>query len=82
MASAVDGFTGGASGSAGQPLNHLCLSMSADGYYTLMARLLEQGIEPRSAGPTAFGAQGLARSSSYFSDPDGNVIEIRYYDED
>ena len=29
----------------------------------------------------SFGARGLAPQTFYFGDPDGNVLEARYYDE-
>ena len=78
MLSGVQEFTGGGDGS-GAPINHVCFSMSAEDYSTLRARLIAQGVELTSGGEHAFGAQGLAESSEYFSDPDGNVIEIRHY---
>lgn len=79
-ASSVQEFTGGGSGGAGQPINHICLSMNAADYSALTARLKERGVELTSGGEQAFGAQGLAENSTYFRDPDGNVIEIRHYD--
>ena len=78
MLSEVREFTGG-SNAGGAPLNHVCFSMSAEDYAALRARLIAQDIELTSGGQRAFGAQGLAESSEYFSDPDGNVIEIRHY---
>jgi len=78
MLSGVQDFTGG-SNAGGAPINHLCFSMNAEDYSALRARLLAQEIELTSGGEGAFGARGLAQSSEYFSDPDGNVIEIRHY---
>ncbi len=78
MLSGVQEFTGG-SNAGGAPINHVCFSMNAEEYAALRARLIAQEIELASGGEGAFGAQGLARSSEYFSDPDGNVIEIRHY---
>jgi len=78
MLSEVQEFTGGSSG-GGAPMNHVCFSMNAEDYSALRARLIAQEIKLTSGGERAFGAQGLAGSSEYFSDPDGNVIEIRHY---
>jgi len=78
MLSEVREFTGGSNG-GGAPINHVCFSMNPEDYSALRARLIAQEIELTSGGERAFGAQGLAGSSEYFSDPDGNVIEIRHY---
>ena len=81
-AAAVQKFTGGGGEGGGQPINHICLSMDAADYLALTARLLAQGVQLTSGGGQAFGAQGLAEISTYFQDPDGNVIEIRHYDKE
>jgi catechol 2,3-dioxygenase-like lactoylglutathione lyase family enzyme len=78
MLSGVQEFTGGGDG-GGAPINHICLSMNAADYSALRSRLTAQGIELTYGGEQSFGAQGLAEQSEYFRDPDGNVIEIRYY---
>ena len=77
--SSVREFTGGGLDGGGGPLNHLCLSMEASAYALLTARLRERGVALKSGGKKSFGAQGLAEDSVYFSDPDGNIIEIRHY---
>ena len=63
----------------GMPINHICLSVSEGEYTSICKRLAENDFEIQSGGENAFGAQGHAISSSYLADPDGNVIEIRYY---
>jgi extradiol dioxygenase family protein len=78
MLSTVQEFTGGRN-AGGAPINHVCFSLNAQDYSALRARLVAQEIKLTSGGDGAFGAQGLAESSEYFSDPDGNVIEIRHY---
>ncbi len=78
MLTGVQEFTGGGDG-GGVPINHICLSMNAEDYSALRTRLIAQGVELKSGGEQAFGAQGLAERSEYFRDPDGNVIEIRHY---
>ena len=77
----VRNFTGGGDSIGGAPINHLCLSMSAPEFTSVSARLAEHGVEVRPGGEDVFGAQGQAVRSVYFNDPDGNVLEIRYYDQ-
>lgn len=67
-------------GSAGSPINHICLSMTHKEYSRIVERLKASGVGLTSAGKNVFGAQGQAVCAAYFTDPDGNVIEIRYYD--
>lgn len=76
----VRDFTGGGEGIGGVPINHLCLSMSAPEYAQVSARLEEHGTRLKPGGEDVFGARGQAVRSVYFNDPDGNVLEIRYYD--
>lgn len=71
-------ITGGQAG--GQAVNHVCLSMSEKDYTAIRGRLVEQGIEINSGGEKSFGAKGYTSHSEYFQDPDGNIIEIRYYE--
>ena len=75
----VQKFTGGGSDIGGAPINHLCLSMSEAQYQQTSARLVAHGVDLKSGGEDVFGAQGQAVRSVYFNDPDGNVLEIRYY---
>lgn len=77
----VQDFTGGGAGIGGTPINHVCLSMTRDEHSAIAHRLELNGIALTSGGENAFGAQGHATRSDYFNDPDGNVIEIRYYDQ-
>ncbi|MEO3784676.1 VOC family protein [Actinocorallia sp. B10E7] len=70
----------GMEGSAGHPVNHLCLSFSRDGFEELRARLEEHGIAVPVTMKDSFGAQGHAPETFYFTDPDGNILEARYYD--
>ncbi len=78
LLSLVQVFTGGDIG--GRPINHVCLSMNASEYSELTVLLVAQGVELTPEGERSFGARGLAERSVYFTDPDGNVIEIRHYD--
>lgn len=70
----------GAAGSAGNKVNHLCLAMSRAEYETLRARLGSEGIAIPMTMTSSFGAQGLAPEAFYFADPDGNVLEARFYE--
>jgi catechol 2,3-dioxygenase-like lactoylglutathione lyase family enzyme len=80
LLSLVQKFTGSSDDSGGMPINHICLSMSKEEYASISRRLADSGVNVHPGGENAFGAQGHAVRSTYFNDPDGNVIEIRYYD--
>ncbi|MGW4822907.1 VOC family protein [Streptomyces sp. NPDC004227] len=71
----------GAAGSVGHPVNHVCLSLPADGFDALRARLEEHAVPVSGFSHDSFGARGKARRSFYFRDPDGNVFEARHYDQ-
>ncbi|MCV2402504.1 VOC family protein [Marinomonas sp. C2222] len=73
----VTNFTGSEAG--GTPINHICLSMTEEEYSDIIGRLKSQNTKLTSAGENSFGAQGVAAVSTYFNDPDGNVLEIRFY---
>jgi catechol 2,3-dioxygenase-like lactoylglutathione lyase family enzyme len=74
----VDGMTG-AGGSAGHPVNHLCLAMSEPEFEGLRRRLSEHAVAVSTMMEQSFGARGLAPRAFYFRDPDGNVLEARHY---
>jgi catechol 2,3-dioxygenase-like lactoylglutathione lyase family enzyme len=69
----------GVEGSAGNKVNHICLAMSKDEFVALRERLDTQGIAVPATMKDSFGARGFAPEAIYFTDPDGNVIEARYY---
>lgn len=71
-----------AQGAAGavHPVNHLCLAMTKDEYDALDGRLQAEGIDTGSRRNHSYGAQGWAPQVYYFADPDGNVVEARYYE--
>jgi catechol 2,3-dioxygenase-like lactoylglutathione lyase family enzyme len=79
--SAIREFTGESGGSGGAPINHICLSMNASDYTSLTARLVAHGVDLKSGPERSFGAQGHAVRSVYIRDLDGNVLELRHYDE-
>jgi glyoxylase I family protein len=69
----------GAAGSAGNKVNHVCFSMSKAEYGALRQRLESRGVTDPLTMASSFGAQGVAPEAFYFGDPDGNVLEARYY---
>ncbi|AZM78316.1 VOC family protein [Streptomyces sp. KPB2] len=70
----------GADASAGHPVNHICVSLPADDFDALRARLQEQSLPVSDLSHDSYGARGPARRSFYFGDPDGNIVEARHYD--
>ena len=66
----------GAKGTAGHPVNHICLAMSEAEYDALAVRL---GSRAGRHMQNQFGAAGFAPKAFYFKDLDGNVFEARYY---
>lgn len=75
----VDGMLGArggaAAGAEGRNVDHLCLRIEPFDEAALRAHLANAGITPA---PTAinFGAEGDG-PSLYFTDPDGNTIELK-----
>lgn len=67
-------------GSAGQPVNHVCLALTKPEYDALDARLQAAGVDTSVRLHHSFGARGWSPHTYYFADPDGNVIEARYYE--
>ncbi|MGI5284707.1 VOC family protein [Nonomuraea polychroma] len=70
----------GVKGSGGHPINHFCLAVSREDFDALQVRLKQHGVEVTGSGTNSFGAQGIAPEAIYFPDPDGNVLEVRYYE--
>lgn len=67
-------------GSAGHPVNHVCLALSKAEYDELDGRLQDEGVDTSARLNRSFGARGWAPQGYYFPDPDGNVVEARYYE--
>lgn len=71
------GRLGGAGPQAeGRNVDHLCLRIEPFDEAALVAHLARLGITPRGPASRNFGAEGEGMSL-YFSDPDGNVIELK-----
>ncbi|MEE6177064.1 VOC family protein [Mycobacterium sp. 050134] len=69
-----------AEGSAGHPINHVCLALGKIEYDALEGRLRAEGVDTSARLEHSYGAQGWAPHAYYFADPDGNVVEARYYE--
>ncbi|WP_320772760.1 VOC family protein [Streptomyces sp. CRN 30] len=69
-----------AAGSAGHPVNHVCVSLPEAAFEALHGRLEDQGVPVSEFSHDSFGARGMARRSFYFTDPDGNIFEARHYE--
>lgn len=67
-------------GRDGQPVNHICLALSKSEFDALDERLRAEGVDTSNRLTNSYGAQGWAPRTFYFADPDGNVVEARYYD--
>ena len=67
-------------GSAGHPVNHVCLALSKSEYDALDRRLQAAGVDTSARLNRTYGARGWAPHGYYFPDPDGNVVEARYYE--
>lgn len=71
------GVAGGAApGSQGRNLDHLCLRIEPFDEDELVRHLQACGASPHGPASENFGAEGQGLSL-YFSDPEGNVIELK-----
>jgi glyoxylase I family protein len=68
-----------AQGGSVNPVNHVCLALSRAEYDALDQRLHAAGVDTSVRSAHSYGARGWAPQTYYFADPDGNVIEARYY---
>ena len=62
-------------------LNHFCLSTDKVSWESLQSRLEQNGVAIDDGPVKRWGAHGSG-VSMYFRDPEGNLIEVRYYAED
>lgn len=76
----IDGKLGRAGGAGpaaeGRNVDHLCLRVEPFDENAIVRHLAAHGVTPRGAASTNFGAEGDGLSL-YFTDPDGNVIELK-----
>ena len=77
---AVDGrlgrLGGGAAGTEGRNLDHLCLRIEPFDEPAIVAHLARHGVAPQGPAAINFGAEGDG-PSLYFDDPDGNTVELK-----
>lgn len=67
---------GSAAGTGGRNLDHLCLRIEPFDEAAIVRHLAHHGLAPHGPATTNFGAEGDG-PSLYFSDPDGNTIELK-----
>jgi len=67
-------------GASGHRVNHICVALARTDFEALRARVEAEGGDTSVGLENSFGARGFAPHTFYFQDPDGNVIEARYYD--
>ncbi|HEY2775200.1 MAG TPA: VOC family protein [Candidatus Binatia bacterium] len=60
-------------------LNHFCIAVERSDWAALVARLERDGVAIEAGPMTLSGARGDG-TSLYVRDPDGNRLELRYYD--
>jgi catechol-2,3-dioxygenase len=61
-------------------LNHFCISLGKKTWEGLLGRLNANDIDIEEGPVPRWGAHGTG-TSIYFRDPEGNLIEARYYEE-
>jgi catechol 2,3-dioxygenase-like lactoylglutathione lyase family enzyme len=68
-------------GNGRENLNHFCIAVPKAAWEELLKRLQAHSV-PIEEGPVArWGAHGTG-TSVYFRDPEGNLIEAKYYEDD
>lgn len=60
-------------------LNHFCITLSKEVWEDLLKRIKANNVDIKIGPVPRWGAQGTG-TSIYFTDPEGNVIEARYYE--
>ena len=63
----------------GENLNHFCISLSKGTWQNLLDRLTANNVTIEEGPVPRWGAHGTG-TSIYFQDPEGNLIEARYYE--
>ena len=66
-------------GQGRENLNHFCIALSKETWENLLERLLANNVDIEEGPTSRWGAHGTG-TSIYFRDPEGNLIEARYYE--
>lgn len=66
-------------GQGGKNLNHFCISLSKETWEDLLERIKTNNVDIEEGPVPRWGAHGTG-TSIYFRDPEGNLIEARYYE--
>ncbi len=67
------------SGSGRENLNHFCIALSASAWQAVVERLQANGVSIEEGPVPRWGEHGTG-TSVYFRDPEGNLVEVRYYE--
>ena len=68
-----------AKGQGRENLNHFCISMGKKTWEDLLERVKANNVDIEEGPVPRWGAHGTG-TSIYFRDPEGNLIEARYYE--
>lgn len=66
-------------GQGRENLNHFCIALSRSMWENLLERLQANNVDIEEGPVPRWGAHGTG-TSIYFQDPEGNLVEARYYD--
>jgi len=66
-------------GQSRKNLNHFCISLSKETWEDLLERIKTNNVDIEEGPVPRWGAHGTG-TSIYFRDPEGNLIEARYYE--
>ncbi|MDY6857271.1 MAG: VOC family protein [Thermodesulfobacteriota bacterium] len=67
-------------GKAYGKLNHFCIALSKRMWHDLFKRLEDNNVTIKEGPVQRWGAHGTG-TSIYFKDPEGNLVEARYYED-
>lgn len=73
-------WDGAATPAAETRLNHVCLAVSGEDWKDLQVRLATADVTIEQGPAARWGARGSG-VSIYFRDPEGNLIEVRHYEQ-
>jgi catechol 2,3-dioxygenase-like lactoylglutathione lyase family enzyme len=66
-------------GQGRENLNHFCISLRKETWEDLLERIKANNVDIEEGPVPRWGAHGIG-TSIYFRDPEGNLIEARYYE--